>query len=285
MRPYDAAQRVLRASGSSFASAFRILPRPERDAMTAFYAFCRQVDDEVDEAGNPESARRSIQAWRDRIERIYGGRPEDLLSSALWEAVQGFGIQRDHLELVLDGVEQDLDVTRYGRFTDLYEYCYRVASAVGLVCVSILSERSRPAELYAELTGIAVQLTNILRDVGEDAERGRIYLPLEDLGVFGVTESDLLSLRMTLPIRRLLHFEARRARDFYDLAAAALPPALAHRLFFAEALRETYRRLLDRLILEDFPVFRTRVSLAKHERIGIALKRRLHPATFLEGLR
>ena len=276
-----ACRRILKRSGSSFALAFHILPTERRDAMTAFYAFCREVDDAVDKASDADSARRSLAAWKDRIPLIYEGRATDPVGRALAWSARRFGIRREHLELVLAGVEQDLGVRRYETFAELYEYCYRVASAVGLVCVTVLGETSPEVELYAEMTGIAVQLTNILRDVGEDAGQGRIYLPMEDLRAFGAGEDDLLNHRMTERIKKLLRFEAQRTWQFYNMSEAALPPQSRHRLFFAEALRETYLRLLERLCAEDFPVFSKRISVGKREKLAIALKRRFHPATFL----
>jgi len=266
---------VLERSGSSFASAFRILPRDQRDAMTAFYAFCREVDDAVDEAPDEESGRRRIGEWRNNVERLYLGDFANPVCEALGWAVGAFGIRREHIELVLEGVEQDLSLSRFETFAELHEYCYRVAGAVGLVCVTVMGAQDMEADLYAELTGTAVQLTNIIRDVSEDAGLGRIYLPAEDLRAFGVSEGDILDRRATSALCALLGFEAARTRHFYDLAAAALPPRAEGKLFFAEALRDTYSRLLDRLVERDLDVFSERVSLGKFEKIGIALKHRL----------
>lgn len=279
--PLASCRQILRKSGSSFDLAFRILPADQRDALTAFYAFCRQVDDAVDDAPGPQVARFEIAAWRKRLADLYAGRPDGPVALALADGVARFGIRREHLELILDGVEQDLDVIRYPRFEDLYEYCYRVASAVGLVCVSVVGRLTPEVELYSELTGIAVQLTNILRDVGEDASRGRIYLPLQDLDSFGVAERDLLAGRRSAQLDRLMRFEARRTRHFYRMAEAALPPSDRHRLFFAEALRETYLELFELLQRSGLDAFGRRVSIGSGAKLAIALKRRLHPATFL----
>ncbi len=280
-----ACRSILNSSGSSFQSVFRLLPSGERDALTAFYAFCRLVDDEVDEASDEQSARTSVTSWYERVEDVYRGVPRGPVCEALGWAADRFDLRREHLELVLSGVEQDLGDRRFEKFSDLYDYCYRVASAVGFVCITVLGETSPEVELYAELTGIGVQLTNILRDVGEDAMSGRIYLPLEDLRAFGVREKEVLTLRMTPAMRQLLRFEASRARHFYDLAGAALPPEVKRRLFFTEALRETYSRLLERLVEADLSVFNNRVSLRKLEKISIALKHRLRPRTLLGAAR
>jgi phytoene synthase len=283
--PIAACRQILQSSGSSFASAFRILPGDQRDALTAFYAFCRKVDDAVDEAADVETARAELDLWRERVDSIYDGDPTGPVCQALGWASRRFGIERDHLELILRGVEQDLDVSRFATFSELYEYCYCVASAVGFVCVKVVGGGTPEVELYAELCGIAVQLTNILRDVGEDARRGRIYLPLEDLELFGVDEADFALGRSTREMKRLLRFQAQRARQYYELARAALPPRLRNQLFFPEALRETYSRLLDRLVDEDLPVYGERVSVSKIDKIAIALKHRLLLAPLLEWRR
>jgi phytoene synthase len=285
MDPLTACREILRRSGSNFAPAFAVLPREQRDAMTAFYAFCRVVDDAVDCSENPASACRVIRNWRGRIDAIGGGGDGDPVCLALGGVIRRYGVRREHLNLILDGVEQDLHVRRYGTFAELYEYCYRVASAVGLVCVTILGENGGGIEVYAELTGIAVQLTNILRDVAEDARRDRIYLPSEDLRRFGVREADLLGGRTVPGMKDLLRFQAARARQFFEMSDAALPPSARGRLFFAEALKEIYRRLLDRLCEEDLPVFGTRVSVGKGEKVAIVLKHRFSPSTLLEAFR
>lgn len=282
--PIAACRRILERSGSSFATAFRILPSEQRDAVTAFYAFCRKVDDEVDDADDVRAAGEAVSRWRERIEALFRGEARDPVCQALLWAAQRFGIKPEHLDLILQGVEQDLHVNRYETFADLYEYCYKVASAVGLVCVSIVGELAAETELYAELSGIAVQLTNIIRDVREDLLRGRIYLPLEDLARFGVCEGDLTNRGVAEPVKKLLRFEALRAMHFYDLSSAALPPGAKHRLFFTEALRETYHRLLEKIIDGGFECLYNRVSVSSREKISIALRRRLHPATFLSRL-
>ncbi len=283
MRPHaelQACRDILGRSGSSFALAFRVLPPAQRDAMTAFYAFCRLVDDAVDEAPDPAAGQRAVCAWQRRLAELVAGRPAaQPVDQALAWAVTRFGIQPEHLALILEGVERDLQPVRLRRFEELYEYCYRVASAVGLVCVTICHRRTPAVELYAELTGIAVQLTNILRDVDGDAAAGRIYLPLEDLRAFGLQPGDLLAGGDGPARRRLLRFEARRAEHYYRLAAAALPPADRHALFFAETLRLTYRCLLQRLVRADF-ARDARVELGTGTKLAIALRQRLHPATF-----
>lgn len=273
-----ACERILKQSGSSFALAFRLLPDEQRRAMTAFYAFCRCVDDAVDATDNPRDGRAALGVWKDRLAAACRGEAVDDVGRALSWVVREHRIDPEHLGLIVSGVELDLEVQRYARFADLYDYCYRVASAVGLVCLAILGETSERARRYAELTGIGVQLTNILRDVGEDAATGRIYLPQEDLEWFGVSQSDVLEGRMTGSLKRLLRFEAQRARHYHRLAASVLDHHARRRLYFTEALRATYLRLLDRLVEQDFPVLRRRVSVGKREKLVIALRHRLRPA-------
>ncbi|RJO70418.1 MAG: squalene synthase HpnD [Myxococcales bacterium] len=279
MDSLETCRQILKRSGSSFALAFRILPERQRDAMTAFYAFCRQVDDDVDREVDPEKARLAIETWKRRIDAVYSGCPDhDSIGHALLWAKDRFSIRKRHLDLIIEGVELDLVRNRFETFEDLYEYCYRVASAVGMVVLSILGAKNGEADLYAELTGLAVQMTNILRDAGEDAANGRIYLPREDLELFGVREGELLQRRMTEPVKRLLRFEAARTRHFYGMAEAALKPEQRHRFYFAEALRETYWMLFRQLEARDFMVFRDRISIGKREKIVVALKHRLHPS-------
>ncbi|HOX44198.1 MAG TPA: squalene/phytoene synthase family protein [Myxococcota bacterium] len=278
-----ACRAVLARSGSSFRTAFRLLPAEPRDALTAFYAYCREVDDAVDEAPDELCARRALAGWRARLEAALAGRPGGPVEEALAWAAGRYRLPRAHLELVIEGVEQDLAQRRFRTFQELHAYCYRVASAVGLVCAAVQGGRGAEVELYAELSGVAVQLTNVLRDLGEDAARGRIYLPLEDLEAFGVSEADILGRRPTPALGQLLRFEAARAQALYAQAAAALPPALAARLYFCEALRETYQRLLARLVAADLPVFGARVSLPAWEKLLVVLRRRLSPAALWAG--
>ena len=282
---FAACRGVLRRSGSSFALAFHILPRAERRAMTAFYALCRAVDDAVDESSDPGMARAVLEAWRERLRAVYepGEPAEHPVVVALRWAVGRFGLRRSHLELVLAGVAQDLERPSYETFGELYEYCYRVASSVGLVCVTVLGDPSPEAARYAELAGIAVQLVNILRDVGEDAALGRIYLPREDLRAFGVAEADVLARRPSAALRALLRFEAARAAHYDRLASAALPPARRRRLYFAEALRETYRRLREQLVAAELALGGERISVGAADRLRIALKHRLYGAVPLAG--
>ncbi|HOW51639.1 MAG TPA: squalene/phytoene synthase family protein [bacterium] len=270
--PFAYCRAVLERSGSSFHTAIKFLPAAQRRAMTAFYAFCRAVDDAVDDAPDRETARRELARWHRRVEQAFAGAPTDPIGIELFRAHEHFGIRREQLDLIVEGCSYDLELTRYATFADLYEYCYRVASAVGLVVVALTGRGRTDLENYAEFTGIAVQLTNIIRDIGEDGRNGRIYLPVEDLRAFGVAEADILARRDSENFRRLVEFEAARTREFYRIAEAALPRDLRGRLPFAETVRETYLTLQNELDRARYPVLERKVKLSKARKVAIAAK-------------
>lgn len=211
------------ASGSSFVSSFRFLPDEQRRAMTALYAFCREVDDIVDECSEPLVALAALDWWRADIARLYQGQPEHPVQQALQPHVKTFDLPQEWFIEIIDGMQMDLEYSRYPRFSDLLLYCHRVAGVVGQLSAQIFGYRDRATLKYAHELGIAFQLTNITRDVGEDARRGRIYLPLEELEQFGVTEADILSHRETDAIVCLLAFQVTRAEQYYQQAWALLP--------------------------------------------------------------
>jgi phytoene synthase len=245
-RDYARCASITRRSSSNFYYAFMLLPAERRQALYAVYAFCRFVDDIADgqAAANPAEL---LTRWREELERVFNGSPAHPISRALADNVRRFAIPRRYFEEIIDGVEMDLGRARYAAFQELRLYCYRVASAVGLVCIEIFGYRNPCTREYAENLGIAFQLTNIIRDLSEDAARGRIYLPLEDLARFGVTEDEILRGRDTLELRRLLEFEVERARSFYALAERALPAEDRSAMVCAEAMRSIYRALLERI--------------------------------------
>ena len=263
--------RLTRRSRSNFFYAFLCLPRPQREALYAVYAFCRIVDDAVDLGQNRDEQRRELRRWRDEIGRVYGGAPEHPAGQRLQQAIRTFPIPRSALDEIIAGVEMDLDHATYETFDDLYTYCYRVASAVGLCCIEIFGYVDPGAREYAVDLGIALQLTNILRDVEPDARAGRVYLPQEDLRRFGVPAEDLAAGRYTPRFVELMTWEAARARDYYARAWAALPAADRRRLFAAEIMGRTYFALLRALEARRFRVFGERVTLPARKRLGIAL--------------
>jgi 15-cis-phytoene synthase len=272
------------ARKTSFYYSFLVLPPAQRRAIIAVWDFCRAVDDSVDEsetaaAGGLPAGREAVGFWRAEVARCYNGTaPKTEQGRHLQPFIAEFGLPRQAFDDVVDGVAMDLDTMRYQTFDDLFEYCRRVASAVGLICIRIFGCTSDRAREYALNLGVALQLTNILRDVQGDLERGRVYLPMCDLAAFGCTVGDLAAGAVTDPVRRLLEFECRRARDFYARAAAALPPADRRRLVAAEIMRAVYFETLKRIEAGGYDVFKGRLRVAKPRQALIALKEWLWPA-------
>jgi phytoene synthase len=258
---YERCAQVTRASSSNFYYAFMLLPHERRRALHAAYAFFRFVDDIADESGVRDPAA-MLARWRDELDRVYNGKPTRAISRALADSVHRFNIPRKYFEEFIDGVEMDLSRKRYATFVDLRLYCYRVASLVGLICIEIFRYTNPRAREYAENLGIAFQLTNIMRDVREDADRGRIYLPLEDLSRFGVTEDEIIRGVYSDRFVELMGFEAERAAGFYRAAAVALPSEDRATLVTSEAMRRIYGALLDRIVRSRFRVFDQRIRLS-----------------------
>jgi phytoene synthase len=212
-----------------------------------------------------------LNTWRDELQHCYAGTPRHPISIALADAVQHFPIAREHLSGIIDGVEMDLHRNRYQTFEELYDYCYHVASLVGLVCIELFGYRNPSAREYAINLGVAFQLTNILRDVGEDGRRDRIYLPLEDLAHFSYSEQELRAEVYNSAFVRLMSFEGTRAREFYKKAATHLAIEDRRSLVAAEAMRLIYGRLLEKLETKQYRVFGSRIALSTPGKIGLAL--------------
>lgn len=268
--------RVTRQSGTNFYYAFRVLPEEKRRALYALYAFCRVVDDCVDEEGGEGEA--GLGRWLAELHRAYAGKPETELGRELAETVARFPIPRGCFEDVVAGCRMDLTTRRYATFADLRVYCERVASAVGLASVEIFGYDDPQTREYAAELGLALQLTNILRDVAADAARDRVYLPLEDLGRFGVPEEELL-MAVREPgaprpagLERLLAFEADRARSHYAAAAQALPERDRRSMLAAEIMGTIYRAVLEEWARRGHPVGGARVQLGKPRKIWLALR-------------
>ena len=204
MTPEQYCEDRTKQSGSSFYYSFMFLPKEKRLAITALYAFCREVDDVVDECSDAGVARTTLTWWRMQVADIYDGKPQHPVAQALVPIVRKFNIAQEHLQEIIDGMEMDLDQPRYSDFKSLQLYCYRVASVVGLLAAEIFGYTDRQTQKYAHDLGIAFQLTNIIRDVGEDARRGRIYLPMDELQQFGVTASDILNANETENFQKLM---------------------------------------------------------------------------------
>jgi phytoene synthase len=264
--------RLVRRAKSNFFWSFVFLDRPRRDAIFTAYAFARHSDDIVDDAPSLDVAQENLNEWRRELDACYTGSATHPITSALEETIARFPIPKTYFKRLIEGVEMDLTHDRYSSFEDLYGYCYRVASIVGLICIEIFGYRSPLARDYAERLGIALQLTNILRDVGEDAERGRIYLPLNEIKRFGYSEKELLEGQRTEAFQALMQFQAQRARRYYRGAGLALLPIDRRGMFAAEIMRRIYLRLLRRIEADKYDVFGKRATVATPVKIGIALR-------------
>jgi phytoene synthase len=258
---YERCAEITRRSRSSFYYAFILLTAERRRALNAVYAFCRFIDDIADDESIREPAA-LLTRWREELDRVYAGVPTRALSRALADSARRFAIPRVHFEEIIAGVEMDLSRTRYQTFEELRPYCYRVASALGLICIEIFGYRNPSAKTYAENLGLALQLTNILRDVREDAARGRIYLPLEDLARFNVSEDEILGGVYSSNFVSLMDFEAKRARELYAAAQMALAAEDRSTLLTAEAMRLIYGALLERIIKSNYRVLDRRHRLS-----------------------
>ncbi len=269
---YAFCERLARREAGNFYHAFRLLPRPQRRAMCALYAFMRVADDLSDGPESIPEKRALLDDWRRQLDRALAGSYEHPLYAALHHTVATYGIPPQYLIDVLDGVCMDLEPVRYDTFADLYPYCYRVASAVGLCCIHIWGFERPEAKCYAESAGIAFQLTNILRDLAEDAARGRVYLPREDLVRFGYTEDQLRRGERDDNFRRLMRFEVERARSYYEAArplAGLLRPA-GRAVYLV--MSRTYRGLLEAIEKRDYDVFSARVRLSRWHKLWLALR-------------
>lgn len=257
-------------SGSSFHYSFRLLDPERRAAITALYAFCREVDDVVDEVSDPDVARVTLAWWRTEIEAVYAGTPQHPVALALVPVVRRHALQQAHLQTVIDGMQMDLDTVRYLDFAGLEIYCHRVAGVVGLMSAEIFGYADPATRGYARDLGLAFQLTNIIRDVGEDARKNRVYLPVEDLQRFGVPAADVLQAKETPAFRSLMEFEAERARGYYARAMSALPPEDRRTQRPGLIMSAIYRTLLDEIQREGFRVLTRRTSLTPLRKFWIA---------------
>jgi phytoene synthase len=262
---YQYCERIARDRAKNFYYSFLLLPRPKRLAMCAIYAFMRECDDRSD---GPDAALEKVRQWRSDLDAALNGHPPDHpLWPAFRDTAQRFAIPSRYFHEMLDGVSSDFDARTIRTFDDLYRYCYLVASIVGLTIIHIFGFDDPQALPLAEKCGIAFQLTNILRDVKEDALAGRIYLPEEDLARYGVSPADLGAAKLNAPLRALLEFEAARARDFYAQSQPLLALVNRDSRNALWALIEVYRRLLLRIEAEGFPVLEKRVSLPLSEKL------------------
>jgi phytoene synthase len=277
MTPDEYCQQKASASGSSFYYSFLFLPAERRQAITALYAFCREVDDAVDECSDAGVARMKLAWWRGEVAALYEGRPTHPVTQALATSIARFALPQEQLLEIIDGMEMDLNTVRYADFKSLHLYCYRVASVVGLLAAEIFGYGDRRTLKYAHDLGLAFQLTNIIRDVGEDARRGRIYLPQDELARFGVTEADILASRTSDGFRKLMEFQVERAREYYERALSQLPAIDRRRQVAGLIMAAIYRRTLEEIVKDGCRVLTHRLSLTPVRKLWLAAKTWLKP--------
>jgi phytoene synthase len=270
MEPDEYCQRKAAASGSSFYYSFLFLPPERRRAITALYAYCREVDDVVDETADPAVAQAKLAWWRDEVAALFEGRPQHPVTRALAPHLAAFGVTRQRLLEILDGMQLDLTQTRYLDFPALARYCHLVAGVVGELAAGIFGATQPGTLEYARKLGLALQLVNVLRDVGEDARRGRVYLPQEDLQRFGVKTADVLNGRYVEGFGALMRFQAQRSRHIFAEAIAALPEQDRRAQRPGLIMGAIYATLLDEIEREDFRVLHQRIALTPVRKLWIA---------------
>ncbi len=272
MTPQEYCQQKAAASGSSFYYSFRFLPPDRRDAITALYAFCREVDDVVDECSDSTQARRTLDWWREELSRLYAKTPQHPVTRALLPALEKFPIPAETLLAIIDGMEMDLIHVRYADFDALTLYCHRAAGVVGEASARIFGYTQPDTLRYAALLGRAFQLTNIIRDVGEDARRDRIYLPMNELEQFNVSAQDILQARHTEAFRNLMEFQYQRAQTIYDEAFRILPAADRKAQKTGIVMAAIYRDLLNEIRADGFQVLKQRIRLTPLRKLWLAWK-------------
>ncbi len=270
MTPDEYCQSKAASSGSSFYYSFRFLPPDQRRAITALYAFCREVDDVVDECSDESIARQKLDWWRHEITQTFRGEAKHPVTQALAALLDRFSLPEEYFQEIIDGMAMDLDQHHYATFSELSLYCYRAASVVGLLAAEIFGYTNRQTLKYAHDLGMAFQLTNIIRDVREDASRGRIYLPQEDLQKFNVSPQEILSYQQTDRFTALMRFQAQRAQQFYDKAMQQLPDEDRYAQRSGLIMSAIYRTTLDEIERDNYNVLAHRVSLTPIRKLWIA---------------
>jgi phytoene synthase len=272
MTPQDYVQQKAAASGSSFYYAFLFLPKPRRAAITAFYAFCREVDDVVDDMVDPGVASSKLAWWQGEVAQSFAGKPTHPVMQALMPLAADYQIEQRHLQSVIEGCQMDLSQTRYLDYPGLQRYCHLVAGVVGEVAATIFGQTQPETTAYAHKLGQALQLTNILRDVGEDALRGRIYLPINEMQQFDVKAHEILKRTYSDRFTALMTFQAQRAQGLYDEALALLPDADRRAQKPGLMMASIYRNLLREIERDNFQVLHQRVSLTPMRKLWLAWK-------------
>ncbi len=272
MTPEEYVQQKAAASGSSFYYAFLFLPSHRRAAITAFYAFCREVDDAVDEIADVSIAQSKLAWWRQEVSRAFTGDPQHPVTKALMPMCAKFRIEERHLQAIIEGCQMDLQQTRYLDFAGLQSYCHLVAGIVGEVAARIFGQSDELTTRYAHTLGQALQLTNIIRDVGEDSRRGRIYLPIDELQRFDVKAHEILQLKTSDRFVALMHFQTSRALDLYDQALQMLPTADRRSQKPGLMMASIYRTLLVEIKRDNFQVLHQRTKLTPLRKFWLAWK-------------
>jgi phytoene synthase len=272
MSPDEYCQQKTVQSGSSFYYSFLFLPPERRRAITALYAFCREVDDTVDETHDQSVARIKLAWWRTEVSAMYKGSPTHPVTQALQPHLAPYDLKEQHLQAIIDGMEMDLDQSRYLDYAGLRKYCWHVAGVVGILSASIFGASNPQTLQYAEKLGLAFQLTNIIRDVGDDARKGRIYLPVNELQQFNVTAADILNFRHNEKFEALMKFQSDRARAVYTEAFALLPKEDRRAQRPGLMMAAIYRTVLDEIELDHFKVLNQRISLTPLRKLWLAWK-------------
>ena len=272
MTPQEYVQQKAAASGSSFYYAFLFLPKERRAAITAFYAFCREVDDVVDEVADPSVAASKLAWWQKEVQQAFAGQASHPVMQALMPHTGSYNITAEPLLAVIEGCQMDLQQTRYLDWPGLQRYCHLVASVVGEVAARIFGQTNEATTAYAHKLGLAFQMTNIIRDVGEDALRGRIYLPIDELQRFDVKAQDLLQRQYSERFTALMQFQAERAHTLYDEALALLPAADRHSQKPGLMMASIYRTLLREIEASNFQVMHQRIGLTPLRKLWLAWK-------------
>ena len=268
----DIAKEIAKKSNSSFYYAFNLLPAKQRDAMNTVYAFCRQTDDIVDEGTISDAVKyEKLRKWRIELEKSLRGLSDYPLINKLSRTIQNFNIPIQPFFELLKGMEMDLQKKRYLTFIDLQNYCYNVASTVGLMCIEIFGYRHPSAKDFAINLGIALQLTNILRDIKKDAEKGRIYLPKEDLDKFNYKESDVINNTYNENFQRMMEYQVERAREYFNAATACLNREDKKAMFAARAMQHIYSRMLNKIVDANYNVYQNKIKISTFKKIGISL--------------
>lgn len=271
MTPQQYCQQKTRESGSSFTLSFLFLPKAKREAMTALYAFCREVDDVVDECSDYQIAQAKLSWWKQEVHRLFHETPQHPVTQALKPVVTQYGLEEAHFIEIIDGMQMDTQYNRYAEFKQLQLYCYRVASVVGLLSAQIFGYSDRATLKYAHDLGIAFQLTNIIRDVGEDARRGRVYLPLDELAQSGVTEQELLHSQASTHTQAMLLAQIERAEQFYHKALSQLPQTDYKNQLPGLLMAAIYRTLLREIQQDPNLVLNHKIKLPPFRKLTLAL--------------